>query len=403
MTTITRGRDIPQQDPPADTPRHRRNLATRWHAVLDGRHDYATPHAALSALALAAIGAGWTFAEWELFVTEDPRRGLTSTYVLREERRGRAVTRSPQRRRRVLTRAWEAAEALAQDRPAFADPLAVRAWVEDLRRLSYRDAWGGQAGNANRLTLDALLDLALAQRSTLVTASARDLEAASGVTRSTVSRALGRLSALGYLSVAERGTGDRAARYQLRRPNRYLGGTPSLPHRGDDPRVPSVHLSRSDAFAPRALGRSAARVLAHLDPVEALTPVEVAQGLGLTPRTVRKALDALLAVGLVVRVRRDGRSWAWAARDDLDLDATLAEVAEAYGTAGTAERRREAAEREREAWAAWLAANPRATYQTSGDAFRARRVAALASATRRGQERARRLPPPGRAGERRSA
>lgn len=403
MTTITRGRDIPQQDPPADTPRPRRNLDTRWHSVLDGRHDYATDHAALSALALAAIGAGWTFAEWELWVTEDPRRGLTASYILREERRGRAVTRSPHRRRRVLTRVWEAAEGLAQDRPAFADPFAVRRWVEDLRRLSYRDAWGGQAGNSDRLILDALLDLAEAQRSTLVTASVRDLESATGITRTTVSRALRRLSGRGYLSVAETSTGERAARYQLRRPNRYLGGTPSLPHRGDDPRVPPTTLSRLDAFAPAALGRSAARVLASLDPLETLTAAEVAQGIGLTARTVRKALDALLAVGLVVRVRRDGRSWAWAARDDLDLDATLAEVAEAYGTAGTAERRLEAHERNREAWRAWLAEHPRGTYQTAANAWRIRRDAALADATRRGQERARRRPPLTATGERRTA
>lgn len=400
MTTITLGRDIARDDPPISD---RRNLDSRWHAVLDGRHPYADDHAALCALAGAAVAAGWAFAEWEAWVTADPRRGLTASYVLREKRRGREVLRSDYRRRRLLSRAWQAAEDLAQDRPAFADPLQVRAWVEDLRRQSYADAWGGQAGNSDRLVLDGLLDLALSQRTTVVTASVRDLQARTGVTRTTVSRALDRLGRRGYLTKAQEARGEEANRYQLRKPNRYLGGTPSLPHRGDDPRVPPTTLSRSDAFAPRALGRSAARVLAALDPLETRTPAEIAAGLGLSPRTVRKALDALLAVGLVVRLRRDGRSWAWACRDDLDLDATLAEIAEAYGTAGTAERRLAEADAQREAWRSWLASHPRATYQTSAGAWRTRRAAALASASRRGQERARHLPPREPLSERRTA
>lgn len=392
MTTITRGPDIARDDPPIPS---RRNLDPRWHAVLDGRHDYPDDHAALCALAGAAVAAGWTFAEWDLWVTADTTRGLTASYVMRETRKGRLVARSDHRRRRVLTRVWDAAETLAQDRPAFADALAVRHWVENLRRLSYADAWGGQAGNSDRLVLDALLDLALSQRTTVVTASVRTLEAATGVTRTTASRALKRLAGRGYVSTAQESRGEEAKRYQLRRPDRYLGGTPSLPHRGDDPRVTPTHLSRSDAFAPRALGRSAARVLAVLDPLETLTAPEVAASLGLSPRTVRKALDALLAVGLVVRVRRDGRSWAWAGRDDLDLDATLTEVAEAYGTAGLADRRQAASEAQREAWRAWLSSHPRATYQTAAVSWRNRRAAALASASRRGQERerTRRFPP----------
>jgi DNA-binding MarR family transcriptional regulator len=404
MTTITRGRDIAHAHPPADTPQLHRNLDSRWHAVLDGRHEYLSDHAALTALALAAIAARWTFTEWELWVTADPLRGLTATYVLREEKRkGRSAPRSDSRRRRLLARTWQAATDYAQDRPAFADPFAVRAWVTDLRRLSYSDAWGGQAGNSDRLTLDALLDLAGVQRSTLVTASARDLADATGIGRTTVSRALKRLARRGYLSTAQESRGEDASRYQLRRPNRYLGGTPSLPDKGDDPRVPPTTLSRSDAFAPRALGRSAARVLAALDPLQDLTAAEVAQGLGLTPRTVRKALDALLAAGLVVRLRRDGRTWSWAARDDLDLDVTLAEVAEAYGTTGTAERRLQAHDLQREGWRAWLGLHPRATYQTAPESWRSRKAVALADASRRGQERARRRPPLLPHGERRTA
>lgn len=401
MTTITRGRDISQEYPPVDTPR--RNLDARWHAVLDGRHTYRDDHAALCALAGAAVAAGWAFYEWEAWVTADSRRGLTAAYVLREKRRGREVLRSDHRRRRLLTRVWQAAEDLAQDRPAFADPLAVRRWVEDLRRLADRHPWPGQAGNSNRLVLDALLDLALAQRTTVVTASVRAIEAQSGVTRTTASRALKRLTDRGWLSRAQEGRGEEANRYQLRRPNVGQSGTPSLPHRGDDPRVPLCRLSALDAFAPGALGRSAARVLAALDPVETSTAANLAAALGLSRRTVYRCLDALLAAGVVVRVALDGRTAGWAVREELDLDGLLAEVADAYGTTGTAQRRLDAHDREREGWRGWLAAHPRATYQTATASARTRRAAALSAATRLGEERARRRPPLPSPGERRTA
>lgn len=368
----------------------RRNLDSRWHAVLDGRHDYASDHAALSALASAAVNAGWSFAEWSAWVTEDSRRGLTRSYVLWETRKGREVPRSAHRRNGLLRRVWEKSEEFTRRSPAFTDEFAVRRWVEELRSLSMRDAWGGQAGNSDRLVLDALLDVAHEQRSTLVTIGVRNLSEATGVGRTTVSRALKRLAARGYLTVAQESRGEHAHRYRLTTPNRDLSGTPSLPDRGVDPRVPPVHLSRLDAFAPGALGRTAARVLAALDVSELLTAVEVAEFLGLTPRTVRRALDHLLAVGAVVRLPRDRKTSVWAARpvEEIDWD----EVAEAYGTTGTADRRRAEHDRHREGWTVWLAAHPRATYQTAASSWAHRRRTALTDATRRGAERAARPP-----------
>lgn len=378
----------------------RRNLDARWHAVLDGRHDYETDHAALAALATAAVNAGWTRHEWEIWVTEDNQRGLTRSYILRHTRKGREFTRSAHSMRGLLRRVWDKAEEFAQDSPAFTDEFAVRRWVEALRSLSHRDSWGGQAGNSDRLILDALLDTAARQRTTVVTASVRDLSEATGIGRTTVSRALKRLAERGYVSVAQESRGDHAHRYRLSRPKRYLGGTPSLPDRGVDPHVPPVHLSRLDAFAPAALGRTAARVLAALDPVELLTAVEVANALGVTPRTVRRALDRLLAVGAVVRLPRDGRSSVWAARlDDVDWE----EVAEAYGTSGIAERRLAEHERNRQGWAVWLDLHPRATYQSASSSAMTRRRAALAAATRRGAERAAHSPRGRDVEERRSA
>lgn len=313
-------------------------------------HPYPSHRRALLAVALAAVNAGWERSRfWG--IAED----LAEAACREDRKRGR------QAKAKALGRAWDKATQRVAASPAVPDLFTVRRTLADAAALADRLPWKGQAGNGDRATLAGVLRIAEEGTprkprrlpSLVLALSARDVAEAAGVGKSTAARALARLTERGWLVLVEAAKEGNAARYRLRLPV-ALDGTPSLPvgeakvsHLGTHPLAALVTL---DAFAPRALGRSGARVLAMLDPLEPQTPAALAERLGLTVPTVRRALRALEAVGAAWR-ERQGRGFRWSARvEALEAD----RIAEAYGTAGRAERRALEHDRDREGYAAAL-------------------------------------------------
>lgn len=328
-------------NPPDSRGRVERRALSAWALrVLDGDHDYPKHYTALTAVAAHALARGWTRAElWE-----------QCEELARLQAKADNRTPSPRRIARTIGNAWDYAE---RTRRAKSDPFTVRRGVNAAREHLARARFTGRQ-NSLALVMAATLDAADAQRTLTPSLAVRSLELATGLGKSTVARALGRLVELDYLQQVETSDGERASTYRVRHTVEVLGsgtqevtpcGTEGLSHLAT-----ATELAQSDAF--RALGRSAARVAAALPELDGPTPKELAQRLGLSPYTVREALRELEAVGMAQR-HRQGRAYAWTLRPEALTEEALQRVALDYGTDGTAARRARCITEQRSQWAKW--------------------------------------------------
>lgn len=330
--------DLPQS--PQRVPR--RGLDAWALAYLDGKHDKPTHYSALCAVAAHALARGWTRAElWEPC---EPLARLSSVEDDKRPANSRRVSRK-------ITKAWDYAQ---RTRKTQADPFTLRTALNAAREHLERSTFTGRQ-NSLALVMEAALVQAQTQKTLAPSLAVRSLELATGLGKSTVARALQRLVALGYLSLLAQSDGEKASTYRVRHTEPMVTqsgthkvfpcGTKGLSHLGT-----ATELAAQDAF--RALGRSAARVAAALDALEAQTPAELAQRLGIAAKTARTALRELEAVGLAYR-QRQGRGFAWTVRPELATEEALQRIALDYGTHGTRERREATTAAQRERWGQW--------------------------------------------------
>jgi DNA-binding MarR family transcriptional regulator len=304
-------------------------------------HEKPSHLIALQAVALAYANCGRSQHEF----TADARE--LAEAAARDDKALRSATRK-------LHRAWEKAVTRVAENPAQFDAFAIRRTITAIRKQADSEHWSGQAGNSDRAVLEAVLNLAEERNTLRLALSVRALSDGSGVAKSTAARALPRLTERGYLTVVKAGslTKGEAAVFAVH--ERERSGTRSTPRWGESVSqlVPRMQFLTSDAFAPQALGRTGARVLAYLDELDERSPQAIAEASGLHIRTVRRALIALESVGVAQR-HRQGHGFVWTSR----LDAFDAEeVASVYGTNGRAELRRRRHELEREGFTEWLEA-----------------------------------------------
>jgi DNA-binding transcriptional ArsR family regulator len=301
-------------------------------------HEKASHLVALQAVALAYVNCGRSQHEF----TADAKE--LAEAAARDDKAPRSATRK-------LRRAWEKAVKRVAENPAQFDAFAVRRTITAIRKQADSEHWKGQAGNTDRAVLEAVLNLAEERNTLQLALSVRAISEGCGVGKSTAARALPRLTARGYLTLVKAGSITKGEASVFAVHDREADGTQVSPRWGESMSqlVPRLEFLTCDAFAPQALGRTGARVLAYLDELEERSPQAIAEASGLHIRTVRRALIALEAVGIAQR-HRQGRGFVWTSR----LDAFDAEeVASAYGTKGRAEHRRRQHELEREGFTEW--------------------------------------------------
>jgi DNA-binding transcriptional regulator YhcF (GntR family) len=299
-------------------------------------HDKPSHLAALMSVALGYLAHGRTHTEFAAQAEE------LAKAAARDDKR-------PNTWAKKLHRAWAKAQARHSESPTTFDAFAIIRNLDAIRTQADSEAWSGQAGNGTRAVLEGVLTLARNRRTQRLALSVRAVSEAAGVSKNTAARGLHRLTERGYLELAEKAQGEKAAIYVLR--NRDVDGTRGIPLTGGESVSHlGTHLGTFltlDAFAPKALGRTAARVFAALDELEAQSPAEIAARLGLTVRTIRRTLVEMEAVGIVQR-HTQAQGYAWTARlDAFDAD----EIARTAGTHGHSDTRRKAYELERQGYA----------------------------------------------------
>lgn len=341
ITSITAPSDGAQRNAETSSRVSRRNLDAWALHALDGKHNYPTHYQAALAVASHALARGWHRAQlWEQLET-----------LARIDAQEAKRSPSPRRLGRFINRAWDKAE---QGRKTKTDPFSLRAALDAAREFLSGQKFTGRQ-NSLALVMEAALDAAQTQKTLTPSLAVRSLELSTGLGKSSVARALKKLEALDLLRQVSRSDGEKASTYRVLNTERMVaqGGTLKvLPHggKGLSHLGTATELAAHDAF--RALGRSAARVGAALDALEGFTPQELAQRLGLSAKTVRKALRELEAVGLAYR-QRQGRAYAWTARPDAATEEALQRIALGYGTHGTRARREATTAAQRERWAQW--------------------------------------------------
>jgi DNA-binding transcriptional ArsR family regulator len=209
--------------------------------------------------------------------------------------------------------------------------------------------WHGHSASTDLEVLRALYGRGMKGATLQPGASSRTLAEQTGRTRKTVQRALGRLTADGYIEPLTQGKGLEASTYRLvlakvereRAESTPLGSGPGGQVSGVSSALPLPEVFRP----PDGLGATAYRMWGHLDD-EPVAPSHLAASMGLSRRTVTEALLRLFSAGLAL-----GTEGAWTRYTD-DLDA----LAEAIGLGGHLARQRARHEVEREGYRRWLAA-----------------------------------------------
>ncbi len=308
--------------------------------------------------AIGAIRAGVTLDAFRAQLADPANLGGTA-YRDRLDRRGKSHADHW-----LPHYVWpSAAERAARTVTPPADAEAARAHLSALRDAIDAHRWRGMSGATDRAVLVALVARAEARGSLTPSMSHRELAEAAPCSRSTVHRAIPRLVAAGWLTIARVGRGGTVAdadgtrreaaygtRWRLHRPSSLpsdpsarvatTGGTPPA-------RTSLIGVSsraRLDVGRWRGLGLNAPRVLDVLadGPMSARALADV---LGLNLGNLRaRLLPRLAAHGLL---QAAGGRW-WVAED---LDAALAHAAEALDLTGKADAVALAHEADRAAYA----------------------------------------------------
>jgi Mn-dependent DtxR family transcriptional regulator len=306
----------------------------------------------IQALALAAVNAEWTQADFTSSILDRSNAGGEKV---------QAMTRTVAEK--YIHRSW----IHAQEYHATFPPVGSRADVRDrlnrIRTAADSMAWRGRGGATDRAVLEAHFGLALELGRLTYHASVRDIAERAGITAPTASRAHGRLRDGGWLRLVHAAAGVNANSWELRSGPGSSCNTPGSASTAEADRFDDGQADRA-AAAPRrpgghdetlgadvwrwrhsfndGLGQSARRIWNLLEINVPQTTKTLATMLGVTPRAVRRLLARLAQHGLAMRT-----SSGWC-RLNPDLKAVAARV----GTFGAAVRQREIHNDDREKYRA---------------------------------------------------
>ncbi|WP_158714162.1 hypothetical protein [Kitasatospora aureofaciens] len=244
--------------------------------------------------------------------------------------------------------------------------------IARVRMAVERTWWRGTSGGVDERNLTARLELAQRAGGLVHRVSVRQLAELVGCSRSTVEDSNVRLVREGWVRklpaevranlggawtlAIPPGAGETGGAAPGQWPaagERGAGGDPAVhgPAGGRDT-LSLARLQAHDAFHHHAHGGTGARLLSCLDPVEGRRPKELELLLGVHRTTVRRKVSALAADGLVVEA--DGLVYlAPALAGPVGVRAeegVLEQAAQARGTAGRGEQRRQAHARQREGY-----------------------------------------------------
>jgi len=240
--------------------------------------------------------------------------------------------------RRWFERDWASAVRKVASVPKLVGRPEAVYMARTLREGADAMQWQSMAGATDRAVYDALLEIGEKLGKLLdVGASVRQVGERAGVGRETASKSLKRLQARGLISQSFAGHGKVPARWNLMPRLRSIPD--NQPHRGVvmGPDCPGGFAL--DSWRWRGLGKSKAKIWRLLGS-EPVTTSDLAEALGVTPRTVQQHLARLRDVGLATRVA-DG----WVKGPDAPE-----QVGERLSTAGAGVRQAERHRIERQAY-----------------------------------------------------
>lgn len=311
-------------------------LSPKWRDMLvTGDHAYHSRSEAVMAITLAMVNSGWDWSDYYGTMSDPHSHALADWFHSRKIGR----TRSPQDVLRRMKRTWERAVAKVQSSPAIENAQDARQEIGLIRAALREVVFTGRSGIVDRLVLECLHKEATKRGSIVVFLSTRSIALETGVSRTTVSRAVRRLVAGDWIRVEGREQADHAMTYRLKVPRRRRD-TPSQRGTGREdcvPVVPSaIDHAGQDLFL--RLGRYAAAVYAALEnPGRAQ---EIALMTGMCRRSASKHLKVMADLGLVESV---GGVWR---RTEREADDASGDV----GATGLRKRRADRFTWERKAW-----------------------------------------------------
>ncbi|HZD15050.1 MAG TPA: hypothetical protein VE196_07980 [Pseudonocardiaceae bacterium] len=315
-------------------------LSERMARLLREGNDgtYQSRSEAALAVTLAALNARWTLDDLRAALLDEANGAGDWVRWRVRSRTGTRTERHEGDRERRIRKLWDKAVARVRERPPVADRFSLRAELAEVR-LSMEaqpSRWAGQAGPSDHAVLCVLLDIAGEALTMTPSASTRQIAERAGLAHQTVGAALGRLAERGqWVRLEAPAQGTLASAWRVMPPKATAAEATVI--RWDSARA-------DDAFAYKALGRVAARLYDVLtDDVRSDCDLSASTGFHL--RTVRKHLARMAADGLA---RRSPGGWVRGR-------ASLESVAVNWGSVGTAEARRLRHQREREAFAYYIA------------------------------------------------
>jgi len=313
------------------------------------------PAAVLMSVVLSMRQRDWGAGRIERALLDPNHR---AGYLIRSARKqhGKAAARAEVLRLVAKADAYVVARPAVTDRhDAVASLVRIRAAADDV-------PWSGRTGTTDRAVLEALVTLAGRGGGPVFRASQRQAAEVANVNRRTAAASLMRLVDRGWLTEQERGTGERGTTWRLSEPANATAPVPPPGKGVTTGALPFATLATHDACSTGCLGASGARVLALvLNSEDALTAVEMAVVLGLSPNAVRTRLRRIESAGLAV-VAED-RTWTPRARYEAAVLRALDLLAAWTGKAGTQEARRERHADDRQAYADARAAKQRSQLQ----------------------------------------
>ncbi len=322
-------------------------LPAKWRdALVSGDHGYGSRSEAVAAVTLAMVNCGWSWDEFYAAMTDTHQHELAKWFFFRGGRYAHRARSSSDTFAR-LERTWERAVFRAESSPAIQDPQQARQEI-GLIRASFRETGlTGRTALTDTLVLEHLHKEATRRGLIKLFASTRDIEEATGIGRSTVSRSLGRLVKAGWLSHQGRDQVAQASSYRLTQPSvshedRSQDGTQTRRvSTGREDCVPlrdsALGLVGQDLF--QKMGRHCAVVFGVLGE-EPLSPKEVQERSGVSRSTMFRHLKALKELGLV-----QSREGSWT-RTDRDLSKAAADA----GAVGLSDQRSARIATERKLW-----------------------------------------------------
>jgi hypothetical protein len=299
-------------EPGDRTPDHPKPLSGRWVDLLrDGNQgDYATNHAAVMAVAVAAVRAGWSFADFDAELS-NPWNKLAQQHRIKDDGRQRTGSHAATK----LRRDWDKAVLFARQNPTVSDRTEALQQVGLIRAAARAADWTGRSGPRDMAVLGILLDAASAHSTLTPTLSLREIcERSPYRGFKTCGRAIEALALAGWITVDRReAAADQPNSYRLHAPGKggskrhnttvCAGGT-------DDVSVwpPPTGHSRERYSTDLALvfGTHAAIVHATLDPDIPQTRPQVVQRSGVSESTAKRWLRNLSRAGLA---RQTPKGW----------------------------------------------------------------------------------------------